>query len=204
MCDEAMKNRKRIEKLLSQFAEGELDAAERDELEQVLRSNPQYKQIVANLQALRGRLRRMKHVAPSRDFETILRARIQMSKRVGRSRWGDYFGSRLALPAFGAVAVLLVTLLAFSWSDMTTNNVAASTGYSVDPSQSEFHSGDMVFSLDLVSIPQRIASLSGRSIEVANAAIAKRMIIARVHPQDDTTQVANRRVEIENLQPFSF
>lgn len=196
-----MKNRKRIEELLSQFAEGELEAVERRELEQVLRSNPHYEHTIANLQALRSRLRQMKGVSPSSDFDTILRARIQMSKRVGRSRWSEYFTGRLVLPAFGAAAVLLLMFLAFSWSDLMTDNPEV---YGIAPAHAEFHTGDMIFSLDLVSLPQRFANISGRSFEVANAAIARGMIIARVHPQDDSTQVASRGARTENLQPFSF
>ncbi len=81
---------------------------------------PSCKERVAQLAALRQRLTRMAQVKTTDDFDVVLRARIQMSKKIGRTSWlPELLQERSPLWGY-ALAGAAVVLLAYAGSFIFT------------------------------------------------------------------------------------
>ena len=112
--------------LYSPYLEGELAAEERQMLEKYLAQNPQENQKIEQLKALRMAMQQMQPVNVSDDFDTILRARIQMEKKTGRYSFATAFqGWRMAV--LGAATVVLL-FVGYSLQNPQTRQSPAQNG----------------------------------------------------------------------------
>ncbi|RMF61614.1 MAG: hypothetical protein D6743_13285 [Calditrichaeota bacterium] len=158
-----MKNCDLYSELCSRYLEQDLPAHERTELEAHLETCPTCRATLEELRYLRQRLKNLQPISTSPHFETVLRARIQMSKHIGRRSlwaWPEF----RRWPVLGFAAAALVLALVFLLQYQPANhwlqrlNPAQSVVSSAQASQNPIY-----YSLELVPIPQNVAPVHGRS-----------------------------------------
>lgn len=102
----------RFKEMVSDYIEGELDHQNQSLMEQHLRHCLGCKKNISQLKSLIKNLRELPRITVSRDFETILRARISMESSLARRRNGRWFPvGRFRLPTYALTAVVLVVAL---------------------------------------------------------------------------------------------
>lgn len=92
--------------------DGLLPIQKRKEIEKLLESNQEAADFYQDIKALRNRLSSLQSVKTSPDFDSELRARIRMEKRLGRSSFIPEY-VRIPSLAFAGAAVVMVLFLVF-------------------------------------------------------------------------------------------
>ncbi|KAA3610632.1 MAG: hypothetical protein DWQ05_21685 [Calditrichaeota bacterium] len=143
----------------SRYLEGELSAGEKRSLENYLEKNPQEKQNVEQLAALRSNLSQLQSIKISDDFETVLRARIQMEKKIGQNSFFSFFQEWRA-PALGIASALLL-FIAFSLYNSNPNDAqfthSAAEPTKIVSSTPVSPASDINYTLDHFSAPPGIS-----------------------------------------------
>ncbi|KAA3656281.1 MAG: hypothetical protein DWQ10_15745 [Calditrichaeota bacterium] len=112
----------------SRYIDDELSAEEKQAFLKYLDENPQEKAIVQRLQSLQQNLAQLPPTDTSEGFETVLRTRIQIEKKIGYGAIHTFF-QRWRMPFLG-FATALVVFLVFSglkgirWDGMPTDETA--------------------------------------------------------------------------------
>ncbi len=158
-----MKNCEDFAEHCSAYVEHELSAEEKTAFEKHIRSCPTCMQRVEALRRLRKRLRNLQPISTPPDFETILRARIQISKKVGRSKW-LLAPQPLRWPAIGFAAVVLLIAVTFlmqsHFFSQPLNSAAPKAQSSTTSTPLKIAKGHVLYTLDAISFPQQNLPLS--------------------------------------------
>ncbi len=156
-----MKSCEHYEELCSRYLELELSAAERKDFEEHLNSCPSCREKLEDIRLIRQRLKKLKPITTTPDFETVLRAQIQMSKHMGRFGRSPYWPlpAYLRWPALGLAAALLVFAVTFLFqrgSDFQWfRGLSPATETFATPSSPSISTGNIFYSLELVPLPQK-------------------------------------------------
>ncbi len=103
---------KELQQDIFDLIDGLLPLAKRKEMEKLLQSNQEAADFYNEVKSLRNQLGSLKNVKTSSDFDSDLRARIRMEKRIGR---GVLIPEYVRVPslAFAGAAVVMILFLAF-------------------------------------------------------------------------------------------
>ena len=160
-----MKSCEQFEELCSRYLELELSAAKRKEFEDHLDSCPSCREKLEDIRFIRQRLKKLKSITTTPDFETVLRAQIQMSKHIGRSEYWP-LPAYLRWPAMGLAAALLIFAVTFLFqrgqSSQWLQRFQPATETFASPSNPTISTGNIFYSLELVPLPQRNVRDTGK------------------------------------------
>jgi len=144
-----MANCNRISDLFSEYVENDLPRDDAAKVQAHLAACPSCKERVDQLMVLRQRLTGMHQVKTTDDFDLVLRARIQMSKKIGRSTLlPQFFVNRSPLFNY-AMATAAVLLLVFTGSLMLSPQ-SETPRNSANPSPYMFSKSQLTFPFDRV------------------------------------------------------
>ncbi len=144
-----MANCNRISDLFSEYVENDLSRDDAAKVQAHLAACPSCKERVDQLTALRQRLTGMHQIKTTDDFDLVLRARIQMSKKIGRpTLLPQFFYNRPPLFSY-AMATAAVLLLVFAGSMMLSPQGDTSRN-SANPSPYTFSKSQLTFPFDRV------------------------------------------------------
>ena len=106
----------KIEQDIFDYIDGLLSPEKRKAVEKQIEKNPDILRFYNEIRTLKNRLRSLKTIKPSPDFETVLRARIRMERSINRQK---VFGGFSRVPAFAFTGVLIAIIIAILFN--TTN-----------------------------------------------------------------------------------
>lgn len=182
------KKNQSYEELCSAYLEQELTREQKLQFERHLKSSPELQTILERMMALRTRLRQVRTVQSSGDFETILRARIQMTKNIGQGRLA-MFMHRYRVPTLAVSMTAVIAAIIFfhfnETSEMSMFGVAAGAKGSYLLQTARIQPGDVLYAVDLVTLPDE--SIFVRVPNSTNEAMQRSMIIARGDATADST-----------------
>ncbi|MFQ5629223.1 MAG: hypothetical protein ACE5I1_10720 [bacterium] len=143
---------------------------------------------MTQLQLIKNSIREIPSIHASKDFETILRARIQMTKNIGRGQWASIL-DLFKLPAY-AVSMTAVIATAFflhfsSASQQIQHPIAPDEIIHTFLNEAEIQPGDIVYAVDILTFPKE--SLSIRISEKKKSSVTRSMIIAHGTMNSDST-----------------
>ncbi len=192
-----MKECKHYSKLYSSYIEHELAAEERAQFERHLNACPTCQENLKALQLIRKRLRTLKPIQTRPDFETVLRARIQMTKNVGRySFWA--LPPVVRWPAMATAAAVLLFIMG-TW--IKTLNFPQTTSTS---EKANLTGTNYFYSLEIVPLPQQEPAKSlktpGTRTEIARS--ERKVSVSR----SDTMQHKREQIELKrrHIRAVSF
>jgi hypothetical protein len=175
----------------SLYLENELAGDQKKQFEHHLNSCPACQKAVSQLKIIRNSLHSIPNIQASKDFETILRARIQMTKNIGRGQWAEFF-DRFKLPAYAvSMTAIFATILYLHLNTHTPDRAPANSpteNLQTTMSETDIKPGDVVYAVDILtqSEESRLIKVSENSM----SGITRSMIIARKFSRNDT--IANR------------
>lgn len=125
----------------------------------------------------------------ARDFDTVLKARIQMSKNVGRGQWATNF-DRMKFPAYtlsmaAVVATIFFLHISTPPGEQTTPLHSSKLEQSFATDE-EIQAGEIVYSVDVLTQPQRSRSI--KVPEKRKSSVMRSMIIAPGATQIDSVR----------------
>ncbi len=156
-----MENCHEFDERASSFLEKEMPEDERRSFQSHLNDCERCRMQIRRLESLRLHLKKLPSVQTRPDFESVLRARIQMSKNIGRRSWRFDFGRFRGVPAYGfSLAAIVLLIFALRSSDLAKQTSALPqpkfSEHMIEATPS-FQSGDFVFTLDVVEAPHESA-----------------------------------------------
>ena len=174
-------NCKQFEEQCSLYVENELPEHERRRFEAHLRDCSLCQQTIVRLELLRVQLKNIPRLQPSRDFETILRARIQMTKQIGLSPWAMYF-QRLKVPAYAvSITAIAAAILFFHLGSPTGQRFgfqSSQISFFPAPLEAQIQPGDVVYPVDFITPPEKTITL--KVTQAQKSQLSRSMIVAPV------------------------
>ncbi len=188
--------------LYSRLIDGELSIDERQILEKHLEENAQEKQRVEQLKSLRNAMQNLQPVKISDDFSTILRARIQMEKKVGRLSLVSVLQA-WRVPAFG-VATAVAIFIVFSFLQPSRNQIFSSDSQPVPAielggAMQRIPAANIHYSLDHFDAPPASGRRTGMQ-KTPNIETAEKMHTAKFATTDSLTKPENPAVKLNTAQ----
>lgn len=181
-------NCKRYQEQCSLYLEDELAAHDRQAFEAHLQHCPLCQHTMMRLRALRLNLKNISRIAPSRDFETILRARIQMTKQIGQSPWASIF-QRFKVPAYALSMAVITAAVFFFYFGSFPNEIEGisirSFSFFPSPVEAQIQPGDIVYPVDVLSSPREMVTI--KIPQDQKATISRSMLLAPSRGVVDTT-----------------
>ncbi|MCA9744281.1 zf-HC2 domain-containing protein [candidate division KSB1 bacterium] len=182
-------NCQHYEETCSLYVEHDLPQSENDRFAKHLKACTACQQKVARLKLIRTNLRQLSTIQPSRDFDTVLKARIQMSKNVGRGQWATNF-DRMKFPAYtlsmaAVVATIFFLHISTPPGEQTTPLHSSKLEQSFATDE-EIQAGEIVYSVDVLTQPQRSRSI--KVPEKRKSSVMRSMIIAPGATQIDSVR----------------
>jgi anti-sigma factor RsiW len=122
-----MKTCERFTELLSDFAENNLASEKKHELEAHLSQCAKCHSAAERIVSLRRNLHQMSPLHTSQDFETILRTRIKLDRRVTPMPFlGVQHGGSIRIAAYSTAVILLLAGAGYLWQIQTSKSLASS------------------------------------------------------------------------------
>lgn len=173
------KNCQQNEETCSRYVERELTQDEQNRFVEHLNACPQCQQKVAQLENIRARLRSMASITPSREFNTVLRTRIQMSKNIGRGQWSASF-DKFKFPAYTVSMAAVIATIYFLHINAPASDTAlppqsANLEHTIT-SDGEIQAGDIIYTVDVLTQSKRSHSI--KVSEKRKAVVLRSMMIA--------------------------
>lgn len=164
-----MNNCDKFAELCSDYVEQSLSRADHQAMESHLADCPTCYEKVHGIKLLRNRLKQLPSLKTTPDFETVLRARIQISKNIGSPTFFK-FPVQYRLPAFAVAVMVLIISASFliqnQFPSASSLAGSAAAGASAAKVKSSAAVGNYIYSLDAIPMPQQddpAALVSGSS-----------------------------------------
>ena len=205
-----MENCERYTELYSSYVDHEMSAAERTSFEKHLHQCASCRGTINGILKLRDQLKCLEAPVTSPDFETILRARIQLSKKIGRSAWFPTFRGwgthALGFTAAVAVIVFALYLTRPGADENTASGFPGGKGPGVvAKTQPLVQEQPVNYSIDLLPAYSKTHSpkeflVTGSSNDAAAAARGESAL------QDSLVSAprVKKRINMKNMRPVSF
>jgi len=138
-------------------AEHELDESDKLAIANHIKSCQSCAAKISDVQIIRNQLRNITKIKTTSDFETVLRARIQMSKNIGQDPLTILY-KKYRLPALGfAIATIVATIAILHPLNMPS--ILQQSGVPTDLTFKnieplDIQAGGMVYTMDIIRLPE--------------------------------------------------
>ncbi|MBN1349893.1 zf-HC2 domain-containing protein [candidate division KSB1 bacterium] len=138
-----------LKPLFSDYTDNTLRKAEADQMRRHFEQCPECRNTMKTLKRLKSVLSGLKKIAPSPDFDMILRTRIRIEASMERKRiLSNLWGGSLRIPAYAASLAIVLVCALIIWDQFGTNSrtetakpftaIATVNGQEVAVADSEF------------------------------------------------------------------
>ncbi|MFQ5864904.1 MAG: anti-sigma factor family protein [bacterium] len=195
-----MKDCKRFEEKILEYAEGLLPIAQKKEIERHVENCFSCLNALKDLRSVRSLLRGLKPLKTSDDFETVLRTRISMERSLSRR---GIINRPIRIPLYAAVGALVVIAAFFVLNStnkyfptMGSNEPANSVpSYLANPTLSRDSSTNSQNIPEKINYPMDWVNLSGRGISISSQETDKLSAARSDSVQDSYSAKAVNTVE---------
>lgn len=172
----------------SLYVENELTGDQKKQFEHHLEKCQNCQQAIAQLRVIQNSLQNIPIIQTSKDFETILRARIQMTKNIGRGQWSELF-DRFKVPAYAvSLTAIILTIFYFHLNSPIQNqppSTYSSENLQTSVYETDIQPGDIVYGVEILT--QSKESRLMKVPENRMSGITRSMIIARKFTRNDSS-----------------